>query len=358
MSDSPASILYDSGGTEKGTDTNPVRTDPTGETAQPITDGGGSVTVDGSVAVTNFPAVQPVSDNGGSLTVDGTVTANAGTGPWPVTDNGGSLTTDTPQLPAALVGARLDINNGAWLGSTSPTVGQKTMTASLPVAIASNQSAVPISAASLPLPTGAATAALQTQPGVDIGDVTVNNAAGAAAVNIQDGGNSITVDGPLTDTQLRATAVPVSAASLPLPAGAATSALQASGNASLTSIDGKTPPLGQAAMAASTPVVLASDHSPITAKEIRAGTSAISSVTASVSVQTLLAANANRLGATIYNGGSKDLWVKFGTGASASSYTVKMVKDAYYEVPYGYTGIITGIWDTSPSGEALMTEMT
>ncbi len=32
------------------------------------------------------------------------------------------------------------------------------------------------------------------QAGVDIGDVTVNNAAGASAVNIQDGGNSITVD--------------------------------------------------------------------------------------------------------------------------------------------------------------------
>ena len=31
--------------------------------------------------------------------------------------------------------------------------------------------------------------------GVDIGDVTINNAAGASAVNIQDGGNSITVDG-------------------------------------------------------------------------------------------------------------------------------------------------------------------
>ena len=48
------------------------------------------------------------------------------------------------------------------------------------------------------LPTGAATSALQTQPGVDIGDVTINNAAGAAAVNIQDGGNSITVDGTVT----------------------------------------------------------------------------------------------------------------------------------------------------------------
>lgn len=54
---------------------------------------------------------------------------------------------------------------------------------------------IPISAAALPLPAGASTAALQTQPGVDIGDVTVNNGAGAAAVNIQDGGNSITVDG-------------------------------------------------------------------------------------------------------------------------------------------------------------------
>jgi hypothetical protein len=81
-------------------------------------------------------------------------------------------------------------------------------------------SAVPVSAASLPLPAGAATAALQTQPGVDIGDVTINNTAGAGAVNIQDGGNSITVDGtvtantglsqPVTDAQLRATPVPVS----------------------------------------------------------------------------------------------------------------------------------------------------
>ena len=37
--------------------------------------------------------------------------------------------------------------------------------------------------------------------GTDIGDVTVNNAAGAAAVNIQDGGNTITVDGTVAVTQ-------------------------------------------------------------------------------------------------------------------------------------------------------------
>lgn len=45
------------------------------------------------------------------------------------------------------------------------------------------------------LPTGAATAALQLPDGHN---VTIDNAAGAAAVNIQDGGNSITVDGSLT----------------------------------------------------------------------------------------------------------------------------------------------------------------
>lgn len=43
---------------------------------------------------------------------------------------------------------------------------------------------------------GTVTAA--AQPGVDIGDVTINNASGASAVNIQDGGNTITVDGTVS----------------------------------------------------------------------------------------------------------------------------------------------------------------
>lgn len=60
----------------------------------------------------------------------------------PVSDNGGSLTVDTPQLPAALVGGRLDVNQGAWLGSTAPTVGQKAMASSVPVVISSDQSDV------------------------------------------------------------------------------------------------------------------------------------------------------------------------------------------------------------------------
>jgi len=41
----------------------------------------------------------------------------------------------------------------------------------------------------------------QSNSGVDIGDVTINNGAGASAVNIQDGGNTITVDGTVAATQ-------------------------------------------------------------------------------------------------------------------------------------------------------------
>src|ERR1019366_52903 len=55
----------------------------------------------------------------------------------------------------------------------------------------------------------------------------------------------------------------ISAASLPLPTGASTSALQTTGNTSLASIDTKTPALGQALMAASSPVVIASNQSAI-----------------------------------------------------------------------------------------------
>jgi hypothetical protein len=125
-----------------------VRTDPTGTTAQPVTDNGGSLTVDGTVNVGNFPSVQPINDNGGSLTVDGSVSVSNFPAVQPVSDNNGSLTvddgagsltTDTPQLPGTLVGGRLDTNTGSWLGSTAPTVGQKTMADSIPVVIPNDQ---------------------------------------------------------------------------------------------------------------------------------------------------------------------------------------------------------------------------
>lgn len=76
--------------------------------------------------------------------------------------------------------------------------GQAAMAASNPVVIANNQSAVPVSfTGSTGVATQTTLAALNAKlvTGTDIGDVTINNSTGAAAVNIQDGGNTITVDG-------------------------------------------------------------------------------------------------------------------------------------------------------------------
>jgi hypothetical protein len=155
-------------------------------------------------------------------------------------------------------GAGAEFNLGVNLRASAPGGSVEAGTVANPLQIA---------AASLPLPTGAATAALQTQPGVDIGDVTVNNGAGAAAVNIQDGGNSITVDGtvavsgsvavtgPLTDAELRASAVPISTTQLP--AALVGGRLDTNTGAWLGST---APTVGQKTSANSVPVVLASDQ--------------------------------------------------------------------------------------------------
>jgi len=84
------------------------------------------------------------------------------------------------------------------INTKTPSLGQALMAASQPVAIASDQSTLPISAIALPLPTGAATEAslnsLNSKVTVcDTGNVTVSSSAlptGAATEAKQDVGNS------------------------------------------------------------------------------------------------------------------------------------------------------------------------
>jgi hypothetical protein len=116
--------------------------------------------------------------------------------------------------------------------------------------------------------------------------------------------------------------------------------------------------LGQKTMANSLAVTVASDQSAVPVKEQRAATPAQSSVNDTNSNTTLLASNANRLGATIYNDSTVALYVKLGATASTTSFTVKMSAGAYYEVPFNYTGIIDGIWASDASGAARITELT
>lgn len=94
-----------------------------------------------------------------------------------------------------------------------------------------------------------------------------------------------------------------------------------------------------------------------------AGTGATTTVASSGTPVTLLAANAARLGATVTNDSTAILYVLLGAGtASTSVYTVEMAgtgggTPSYYEVPFGFTGIITGIW-ASATGNARMTQIT
>lgn len=90
-----------------------------------------------------------------------------------VTDNSGSLTVDAPVATPVFV----RLSDGAAAITT------------LPVSLASVPSHAVTNAG-----TFAVQSTNQANSGVDIGDVTINNATGASAVNIQDGGNSITVD--------------------------------------------------------------------------------------------------------------------------------------------------------------------
>lgn len=82
----------------------------------------------------------------------------------------------------------------------------------------------------------------------------------------------------------------------------------------------------------------------------------VTEVPASATVVTLLAAKPGRLGASIYNDSAAALTIKLGAGAAANSKTAVLVgSGGYFEVPYGYVGIITGLW-ASATGNAYVTE--
>lgn len=96
---------------------------------------------------------------------------------------------------------------------------------------------------------------------------------------------------------------------------------------------------------------------PIPAKLKTSGTATTSAVGASIASVTLLASNASRLGATIVNDGTQKLYVKCGTTATSTDYTKLLLAGEYWELPFGYTGRIDGIWAVA-NGNARITEFT
>jgi hypothetical protein len=168
-----------------------------------------------------------------------------------------------------------------------------------------------------------------------------------------------TATNPIRTDPTGATTQPISAAALPLPTGAATEATLA-GVLTTAAFQARINTLGQKTMANSTPVVLASDQSaiPVTIGSSTTGTR--SDVATNAASTTILAANASRRGASIFNdaGSSRILYIKMGTTASTTDFTAKLFVGDYFEVPFGYTGKIDGIWSGAGTGAARVTEYT
>lgn len=92
---------------------------------------------------------------------------------------------------------------------------------------------------------------------------------------------------------------------------------------------------------------------------LKAATATLSNVSAATSSTALLAATAGRKQAMFFNDSTAILYLKMGTTASTTSYTVQIPAGGYYELPSPsvYTGIIQGIW-SAVNGAVRITELT
>lgn len=104
-------------------------------------------------------------------------------------------------------------------------------------------------------------------------------------------------------------------------------------------------------------VAIATDANVV--KEVRSATGTTSQVADNAGNITLKAANANRLGLSIENTSTARLHIKCGATATTTDFTASLSQYGYWEAPYGYTGIVDGIWASDPNaGSAIITEFT
>lgn len=83
------------------------------------------------------------------------------------------------------------------------------------------------------------------------------------------------------------------------------------------------------------------------------------SVPSNAASVTILAANSKRRGASIQNTSTAILYLLLGggTATATTAHSVQMASNTYYEIPFGFTGAITGIW-AAANGQANVTEFT
>lgn len=95
-----------------------------------------------------------------------------------------------------------------------------------------------------------------------------------------------------------------------------------------------------------------------TTKETRSSTGTMSHVASSSSVVGLLNSNSNRLGFSVQNDATGNLYLGYGSNVSTTDYVARLTQYAYFEVPFCYTGTVCGLWSTvvASDGAARITE--
>lgn len=140
--------------------------------------------------------------------------AMAGSAPVVIASDQSTLPVSAASLPLP-TGAATEATLSAASAKLPATLGQKAMAASLAVAIASDQSTLPVSAASLPLPSGAATEATLSAASAKLpatlgahavaASLSVTVAPDQGAIPVSDNGGSLTVDGSVSASNFPAT---------------------------------------------------------------------------------------------------------------------------------------------------------
>jgi hypothetical protein len=169
----------------------------------PVSDAGGSLTVDGTVAVSSVGGPVTVQDGGGSITVDGTLAATQ-SGAWSVSVAG--VVNVLPASPAAGSYLPVRLTDGtSFYSATGGTGGSGGQQYAEDAAHTSGDLGTLALAVRLDSPAQLAGTSGDYSP-------LITDASGRLHVAV---GNTVAVSGPLTDVELRASAVPVSLASVP-----------------------------------------------------------------------------------------------------------------------------------------------
>jgi len=222
----------------------------------------------------------------------------------------------------------------------------------------------PVSVASLPLPTGASTLLEQQTQSITLSNIYAGLGTVNASINTLlkpadtlakvTAVDTITNPVSVTGTFYQATQ-PVSASSLPLPSGASTEATLALIKAKTDNIDvllsTRTKPADIQLVSLSyvpTHAVTQSGTWTVTSNEPQQSTASISRVSVTNASTTLKTSNSSRITLIIFNEGNQPIYVKYGSTASVTDYTIIIPSGQGYTVA-NYTGIVTAITSASTS---------